>query len=100
MGPGERQRLLDASVAEDPGDPRSRRYAIRRTEGRIELFVAQCSQGPGDEVTYHGYPWYHPDYQPNPRPVPHSVLLQLRERGDITEEEYGKALHDKLFSKG
>ena len=93
----ERTALLAGSVPADPADPASRRYAVRHYEGRIELFEAQCGGVRDGEPEFHGYPWYHAEYRPNPRPVPYSVLVALRDRGDLTEQEFQKALRDRLF---
>ena len=93
----ERTRLLEASVPADASDDRSRRYAVRRHEGRLELFEAQCGGERDGEAEFHGYPWYHADYHPNPRPVPYEVLVAFRARGDITEHEFQQALRVRLF---
>jgi hypothetical protein len=93
----ERDALLEASVPVDPDDPESRRFAVRRVDGRIELYEAQCGGVRDGEEEFHGYPWYHPEYRPNPRPVPYSVLDRLCALGHITQEEFRKALRGKLF---
>ena len=93
----ERATLLEISVPVDPADRRSRRYAVRRHEGRLELFEAQYGEERDGEAVFHGYPWYHADYRPNPRPVPYDVLVAFRGRGDITESEFKQALRNRLF---
>lgn len=72
--------LLEASIPEDPGDPRSRRYAARRSDLGVELFAAQAHSPAGQEpIEFHGYP------VPT---APAKVLRGLRDRGDIVPAEY------------
>jgi hypothetical protein len=72
--------LLQASVPEDPDDPRSRRYAARRSESGLELFAAQAHSPTGPEpIEFHGYP------VPS---APTKVLRVLRDRGDLAGPEY------------
>ena len=94
---GDRQRLFEASVQSDPVNPGSKRYAVRRHEGRLELFEGQCGGVVDGELHFHGYPAHHPKFHPNPRPVPYLVLEEFRDRGLITEDELRRALRGKLF---
>lgn len=72
--------LLQTSIPEDPVDPRSRRYAVRRSDHGAELFAAQAHSPAGqDPVEFHGYP------VPT---APAKVLRQLRDRGDLLAPEY------------
>lgn len=74
------QALLDSAIAEDAADPRSRRYAVRRAEGGVELFAAQAHSPAGREpVEFHGYPVV---------TAPARVLRALRDRGDLLQAEY------------
>lgn len=72
--------LLQISVPEDSTDPRSRRYAVRRSEIGPELFAAQAHSPVGQEpIEFHGYP------VPT---APARVLRTLRDRGDLLPAEY------------
>ena len=80
----ERQDLLAASVPENPGDPRSRRYAVRRSDLGLELFAAQAHSPLGQEpIEFHGYP------VPT---APARVLRELRDRGDLLVAEYRRLI--------
>jgi hypothetical protein len=74
----ERDALFAASVPDDPGNPCSRRYNVRRTQLGLELFEAQCARDGGD-IVCHGYPTSH---------IPPRVLRVLRDAGRITRAEY------------
>jgi hypothetical protein len=74
----ERNDLFISSVAENPTDPSSKRYNVRRTERDLELYEAQCVEMV-DHVECHGYPTNH---------IPPKVLRVLRDRGTITSAEY------------
>jgi hypothetical protein len=76
----ERTALLEASIAEDPDDPRSRRYALRRTPGGLEFFEAKftCVGESGDDE-FHGHPT---------DVVSGKVLREFRDRGLISAAEY------------
>ncbi len=75
----ERNVLFLTSVAENPGDPCSKRYNVRRTEHGLELYEAQCTAGFNDVVECHGYPTSH---------IPTKILRALRDAGTITDVEY------------
>lgn len=80
----ERQDLLAASIPETPGDPRSRRYAVRRSDRGPELFAAQAHSPLGQEpIEFHGYP------VPT---APARVLRALRDRGDLLLAEYRRLI--------
>ena len=85
MSVDERARLLAASIAENPRDPRSVRYTFRRGAGAVEFFAARWTREVDGEQEFHGYPTSH---------VPGSVLKKLRDRGDITEPEYNRLRKD------
>lgn len=76
--------LLQISIPEDPTDPRSRRYAVRRSDLGAELFAAQAHSPAGhDPIEFHGYP------------VPTAsakILRQLRDRGDLLQPEYRRLI--------
>jgi hypothetical protein len=76
----ERNELFLSSVADDPADPCSKRYNVRRTARGLELFEAQCAPDLND-VVCHGYPTSH---------IPPKVLRVLRAGGTITETEYDR----------
>jgi hypothetical protein len=72
--------LLRGSIPEDPNDPRSRRFAVRRSDGGAELFAGQAHSPAGQEpIEFHGYPV---------ATAPAKVLRQLRNRGDLLLPEY------------
>jgi len=76
--------LLQKSVPENPGDPRSRRYAVRRSDFGFELFAAQVHSPAGQEpLEFHGYP------VPT---APARVLRALRDRGDLVASEYNRLI--------
>jgi hypothetical protein len=74
----ERSRLLEESVPEDPANPASRRYAMRRSAD-LEWFVAVLTEYRDGEPVFHGYPERH---------VPAKVLRVFRNSETITEVEY------------
>jgi hypothetical protein len=76
----ERNDLFVTSVADNPADPCSKRYNVRRTAGGLELYEAQCAEFDGD-VECHGYPTSH---------IPAKVLRMLRDAGTITDVEYNR----------
>jgi hypothetical protein len=72
--------LLQSSIPEDPNDPRSRRYAVRRLDIGAELFAANAHSPAGQEpIEFHGYP------VPT---APARVLRELLDRGDLLRPEY------------
>ncbi len=72
--------LLAGSVAEEVLNPRSRRYAVRRSEIGLEVFAGQAHSPSGQEpIEFHGYPV---------ASAPARVLRALRDRGDLAESEY------------
>jgi hypothetical protein len=75
----ERDALLAASIAVDPADTRSRRYALRRTVAGIELFDVKHTGTVGGEEEFHGHPasW-----------VPARILRRFRDSGDLSQAEY------------
>jgi hypothetical protein len=75
----ERRDLLQTSVAEDPDNPRSRRFNVRRGIHGIEVFAAQATQEIGSDVEFHGYPQ---------ASAPPKVLRVFRDDGRITDAEY------------
>lgn len=81
----ERDALLQASLPEDGANPRSRRYAFRRTEGGLEFFEARWTRDADGEPEFHGYPTRH---------VPVRVLRALVHAGAITRSEYERLRKD------
>lgn len=79
MTVAERQALLKASVPVDPADPRSRRFAIRRTAAGLEIYDIKFTRDEAGEPEFHGHPATRID---------RSALRQLRDRGDVTAAEY------------
>ena len=79
----ERTQLLRDSIAEDPNSPKSRRFAVRRSESGLELFAAQMTRIVNGETEYHGYPTVY---------VPGRILRQYRGDGTITQPEYRKLI--------
>ena len=75
----ERHELLLASVPENPGDPQSRRYNIRRQVHGLEVFEAKFTREVDGDVEFHGYPCLS---------VPTRVLRIFRDDGRITGAEY------------
>ena len=75
----ERTELLRDSIAGDPDTPKSRRFAVRRTESGLEFFTAQMTQVVDGEFEYHGYP---------NRYVPGKILRQFKDRSIISQPEY------------
>lgn len=72
--------LLQESIPEDPNDPRSRRFAVRRSDDGAELFAGQAHSPTGRKpIEFHGYP------VPT---APAMILRQLRDRGDLLQQEY------------
>ena len=76
----------------DPENLCSRRLAVRRYEGRLEIYEGQCGGVIAGETQFHGYPWRHPDYRPNPRQIPLRIVKEWRARGEITKAEYRRIL--------
>ena len=98
MSTAERSALLQSSVPLSPEDPYSPRYAIRRHQGKLEIYQAFADpHSDPQDPQFHGFPWRHPDFWPRPKPIPTSVLRELRDRGELTNAEYLKALKDELF---
>ena len=79
----ERTELLRESVAEDPGSPTSRRFAVRKGESGPEFFTAQATQTVDGQVEYHGYPVHR---------VPGKILRQFRDQGKISQSDYRSLL--------
>lgn len=75
----ERHELLLKSVPENPSDPHSRRYNLRRGTTGLEIFEAKFTQEVDDDVEFHGYPC---------SSVPTRVLRKFRDDGLIMEAEY------------
>lgn len=76
--------LLQIAIPEDPADPRSRRYAVRRSDIGAELFAALAHSPAGLEpIEFHGYP------VPT---APAKVLRKLRDRGDLLPPEYRRLI--------
>lgn len=75
----ERLELLAASIPQDDRDPRSRRYAMRRTTTGLELFEAKWTREVAGEQEFHGHPT---------RYIPGRLLRRFLERGDISRAEY------------
>jgi hypothetical protein len=81
MTVAERNVLFMNSVSATPGDPHSRRFALRRTEYGIEVYDVKWTQDVGNDPEFHGHPATR---------VPSAVLKAWREAGVITAAEYGR----------
>lgn len=81
MTVAERNLLLAGSVAVDPDDIHSRRFAVRRTERGLEFFDVKWTQDVDGVPEFHGHPASRVDRR---------VLKVFRERGLITEAEYNR----------
>ena len=79
MTPAERSILLENSIPNDPDSPRSRRYAVRRTDHGIEFFEAKFTRDVGGEPEFHGHPTTR---------VPANVLRRFLDDSRITQAEY------------
>jgi len=80
MTVAERRDLLATSVPANEEDPRSRRFALRRTEHGLELFdVKWTEDSPGGDPVFHGHPASR---------VPRTVLKRWRDDGVVTAAEY------------
>jgi hypothetical protein len=77
----ERRDLLQASIPLDPGEPRSRRFAMRRRpDGVVDVFDVKWTQDdPDGEPVFHGHP---------ASKVPRNILKQWRDLGALTPAEY------------
>ena len=74
--------LLLNSIPENPDNPQSRRFAVRRGSSGLEFFAARATRTDNSgEVEYHGYPV---------KGVPGKVLRQLKNDGHITSAEYNR----------
>lgn len=81
MTVAERDALLQASIPVDPRDPRSRRFAVRRTAAGIELFDVKYTEDRGGVPVFHGHPASR---------VPIEVLREMKSLGSITDAEYSR----------
>lgn len=77
----ERNELLASSVAVNPSNPRSRRFAIRRGRDGLEVFDAKWTRDVNDEPEFHGHPATF---------VPARVLREFRNRDLVTAAEFRK----------
>jgi hypothetical protein len=81
MTPRERLALLRSSIPRDAALPRSRRYAVRRTETGLEFFEAKFTREVDGDPEFHGHPTSR---------VPARVLREFQSRGLISKAEYRK----------
>lgn len=82
----ERRQLLAASIALNPEDPRSKRYAMRVTQERgIEFFEAKWTQEVDGDQEFHGHPTSN---------VPGSVLRQFRDQGRLSMAHYRRFIKE------
>ena len=75
----ERNALLATSVPVDASDPRSRRFAVRRTSAALEIFDIKYGRDIDGVPEFHGHPASRID---------RGALKRLRETGQITASEY------------
>jgi len=81
----ERNILFESSVSVRPGDPTARRFEMRRTRTGLELFDIKFTRFVKDEPEFHGHPASR---------VPRSILKMWKDRGEITEVEYGRLVKE------
>jgi hypothetical protein len=81
----ERRELLSSSIPNDPGDPHSRRYNVRRTSRGIELYEAKWTRDVNGVPEFHGHPASY---------VPARVLRTFLADGKITSPEYNRLRKD------
>lgn len=79
----ERDQMLATAVPKDAGDPRSRRYNLRRSTAGIEFFEAKWHEDIEGEPVFHGHPTSR---------VPGRVLRTLRDAGELSQAEYRRLL--------
>lgn len=77
----ERSTLLAASVPVDASDPRSRRFAVRRTSTDLEVFDIKYGRDVDGVPEFHGHPASRID---------RGALKLLRDAGQITPAEYNR----------
>jgi hypothetical protein len=77
----ERNALLEASVPVEEGNPRSRRFALRRTAAGLEFFDIKYSRDVDGDQEFHGHPASRID---------RGVLRVFRTRGLIDQAEYNR----------
>lgn len=77
----ERNALLAASVPVDAADPRSRRFAVRRTATELEVFDLKYGRDVDGIPEFHGHPASRIDRR---------TLRLLRDSGQITPIEYNR----------
>jgi hypothetical protein len=83
---GEREELLNASIPVNAADPRSRRFAIRRTaSGEVQLFDVKFTRDVEGVPEFHGHPASRVD---------RGVLKQMRDNGDLKPPEYNRLRKD------
>lgn len=73
--------LLATSVAVDASDPRSRRFAVRRTSTELEIFDIKYGRDVDGVPEFHGHPASRID---------RGALKLLRDTGQITPTEYNR----------
>lgn len=75
----ERNALLASSVPSHAYDPRSRRFALRRTDAGLEAYDVKYTRDVDGEPEFHGHPAAR---------IERSALKVLRDRGDLSPAEY------------
>jgi hypothetical protein len=75
----ERNVVFAASVPVDASDPRSRRFAVRRTSTELEIFDLKYGRDVDGAPEFHGHPASRID---------RAALKRLRDTGQITSAEY------------
>lgn len=82
----ERDALLEASIALNPQDPMSRRYAFRRSPlGEPDFFEAKLTEVRESKPVFHGYPTVR---------VPSRILRLFRDQGAISNAEYRRMIKE------
>jgi hypothetical protein len=81
----ERNLLLSASLPVNAEDPRSRRVAWRRHDGRVEFYDVKYTRDVDGVPEFHGHPASRVDSR---------VLRELRAQNAITEPEYRRLLRE------
>jgi hypothetical protein len=85
MTVAERDALFEASIPVMPGDPRSRRFALRRSAAGLEVFDVKYGRDVDGDPEFHGHPASRVDRR---------ALKVWRDRGLITPAEYNVLRRD------
>jgi len=85
MSVDERDMLLSASIPLDEGNPRSRRWTLRRLDGALEFFDIKWTRHIDGDEEFHGHPASF---------VPARILRVFRDQESISGAEYKRLVKD------